>query len=88
MKLAKRVQLPASTLLGNLCIKSRNLYNVATWYVRQDFINLGNLLFYDDLYVMLRDHPCYVGLQAFAGAHPPPGGGPVRRRHRFAGAGR
>jgi len=71
MKLAKRVQLKPTGLLEDLCIKSRNLYNVANWYVRQDFFNLGNRLFYGDLYVMLRRHANYAGLQDMAGSHAP-----------------
>ena len=71
MKLAKRIQLRATRVLGDLCIKSRNLYNVANWYVRQDFFTLGNRLYYTDLYVMLRGHRTYVGLQQMAGAHAP-----------------
>jgi len=71
MKLAKRVQLKPTKLLEDLCIKSRNLYNVANWYVRQDMFNLGNLLFYTDLHAMLRHHETYVDLQALAGSHAP-----------------
>ncbi len=44
MMIAKRVQVPASRLLNDLCMLSRNLYNVANWYMRQDFYNLGNQL--------------------------------------------
>ena len=71
MKLAKRVQLKATPLLDDLCAKSRCLYNVATWYVRQDFFHLGNVLSYADLYAMLRGHACYTPLQGLAGAHAP-----------------
>ena len=71
MKLAKRVQLKPTGLLEDLCIKSRNLYNAANWYVRQDFFNLGNRLFYGDLYAMLRRHANYIGLQDMAGSHAP-----------------
>jgi putative transposase len=71
MKLAKRVQLVATPLLNTLCIKSRNLYNVANWYVRQEFFNIGERLFYGDLYSMLRHHYTYVELQRIAGSHAP-----------------
>ena len=71
MMLAKRVQVPASPLLDDLCALSRNLYNEANWYVRQDFFNIGSRLFYGDLHAMLRHHPAYVALQWLAGAHPP-----------------
>jgi putative transposase len=71
MILSRRVQVPASGLLDALCIKSRNLYNVANWYVRQEFFNLGERLNAGDLYAMLRYHHSYVELQDFAGSHPP-----------------
>ena len=71
MKKAKRVQLPASTLLHDLCIKSRNLYNVATWYVRQDLFHLDNRLYYEDLDAMLKHHHNYIELKNFTGAHAP-----------------
>ena len=71
MMVAKRVEVPASTLLDDMCMLSRNLYNVANWYTRQDFFHLGNRLFYGDLYAMLRGHAAYVALQDLAGAHPP-----------------
>ena len=71
MLIAKRVEVAASGLLDDLCMLSRNLYNVANWYVRQDFFNLGNILSYGDLYAMLRGHGAYARLQSLAGAHPP-----------------
>jgi len=71
MKLAKRVQLPASPILDTACALSKSLYNLANWYVRQDLFRLENRLFYTDLYAMLRHHPSYVALQAMAGAHAP-----------------
>ena len=71
MRLSKRVQLAASPLLHGACALSRALYNIANWYVRQDLFHLENRLFYTDLYAMLRHHPCYVALQAMAGAHVP-----------------
>ena len=71
MKLAKRVQLKPTKLLGDLCYRSRNLYNVATWYVRQEYFNLGEWLRYADLHAMLHNHHNYAELQAMAGAHAP-----------------
>jgi putative transposase len=71
MLIAKRVEVPASRLLHDLCALSRNLYNAANWYVRQDFFNIDNRLFYGDLYSMLRHHKDYMALQRLAGAHAP-----------------
>jgi hypothetical protein len=56
MLIVKRVEVVASRLLDDLCMLSRNLYNVANWYMRQDFFNIGNILSYGDLYSMLRWH--------------------------------
>jgi len=71
MMVATRVEVPASRLLDDLCMLSRNLYNVANWYTRQDFFHLGNRLFHGDLYAMLRGHGTYMALQRLAGAHAP-----------------
>ena len=44
MKLAKRVQVEPTKPLGDLCYQSSNLYNVANWYARQEYFNLGEWL--------------------------------------------
>ncbi|MFX0103165.1 MAG: hypothetical protein ACFFCS_26610, partial [Candidatus Hodarchaeota archaeon] len=71
MMLAKRVQLPATRLLSDLCTRSNNLYNVAMYYTRQEFFHLGNWLRYGDLYFMLRFHHNYSELGDLAGFQVP-----------------
>ena len=45
--------------LSKLCHLAKNLYNLANWYVRQDFFKLNNLLNYYDLDYILKDKQVY-----------------------------
>ena len=62
MRLTEQVQLPASKALSKLCHASKNLYNLANYYVRQEFFYLGNWLRYQDLWYMLKDKEAYGAL--------------------------
>ena len=48
-----------SNQLSKLCHLAKNLYNLANWYVRQDFFKLNNFLNYYDLDYILKDKEAY-----------------------------
>ncbi len=60
-----------STLLDEITISSKNLYNVATYVVRQRFFETCSWLRYHDLWKKLKTHECYLNLQMLCGSHPP-----------------
>ena len=62
MKLTEQIQLKKTPQLSYLCHLSKNLYNLATYYVRQEFFYLGNWLRYPDLWHMLKDKDIYKKL--------------------------
>jgi putative transposase len=62
MRLTEIIQVDYSKALSVLCHLTKNLYNVANWYVRQDFFNLNNLLSYNDLDFILKYHQAYRAL--------------------------
>jgi len=45
--------------LSKLCHLAKNLFNLANWYVRQDFFKLNNFLNYYDLDYILKDKRAY-----------------------------
>ena len=71
MQLVKRIQLRKTELLDKLCIKSKNLYNVALYETRRYFFNEGKPLFYRDLWRLLKEHKNYLEFKEIAGSHPP-----------------
>ena len=62
MKLTEVIQVNHSIELSRLCHIAKNLYNLANWYVRQDFFNLNNLLTYYDLDFILKNKQAYRSL--------------------------
>ncbi len=62
MRLAEQIQLNKTTQLSYLCHLSKNLYNLAHYYVRQEFFYLGNWLRYYDLWYMLKEKEPYKKL--------------------------
>ena len=62
MRLTEQIQLKNSVELSKLCHLAKNLYNLANWYIRQDFFNLTNILSYYDLDFILKDKPAYRSL--------------------------
>lgn len=64
MLLTEQIQLKYSKELSKLCHKTKNLYNLAMWYYRQDFFNLNNFLNYYDLDFMLKNKNAYKNLPA------------------------
>jgi putative transposase len=62
VKLTEVIQVEYSFELSKLCHLAKNLYNLANWYVRQDFFNLNNLLTYYDLDFILKTKQAYQSL--------------------------
>ena len=64
MKLTEQVQLKQSLEVSNLCHLSKNLYNLANYYIRQEYFYLGNWLRYYDLDFILKNKDVYKKLPA------------------------
>ena len=62
MRLTEIIQINSSRQLSELCHLAKNLYNLANWYVRQDFFHLDNVLSYYDLDFMLNQKQAYRNL--------------------------
>ena len=62
MRLTEQIQIKKTANLSYLCHLSKNIYNVANYYVRQEFFYLGNWLRYYDLWYMLKDKEAYKKL--------------------------
>ena len=62
MRLTEIIQVNKSEKLSDLCHLSKNLYNLANWYVRQDFFNLNSFINYYDLDFILKDKVTYQNL--------------------------
>ena len=62
MRLTEQIQIKKTAHLSCLCHLSKNLYNVANYYIRQEFFYLGNWLRYYDLWYMLKDKDVYKKL--------------------------
>lgn len=50
---------PLWKVCDDLCFKSKNLYNYANYIVRQEFINNGNWIRYNQLWKMMKDEDVY-----------------------------
>ena len=59
MRLSETIYINPSDQLSRLCHLAKNLYNLANWYVRQDFFKLNNYLNYYDLDYILKDKQIY-----------------------------
>ena len=64
MQLVERIQVIKTPELSLLCHRTKNPYNLANFYVRQEFFHLGNVLIYFDLDFVLRRLPAYQALPA------------------------
>ena len=62
MRLTEVIQIEYSFELSKICHLDKNLYNLASWYVRQDFFNLNSLLTYYDLDFILKNKQAYQNL--------------------------
>lgn len=71
MQLVQQVQLKRSRLLDNITFLSKNLYNLATYEVRQRFFKDRHWIRYIELWNTLKSHGAYQELQKTCGSHPP-----------------
>jgi len=71
MQLVKQVQLPRSKVLDAVTFASKNLFNVASYAIRQRFFLDQHWIRYHELWKMLKSHPDYAKLQELCGSHPP-----------------
>lgn len=62
MLLTEIIQVKPSKTLSYLCHKAKNLYNLANWYLRQDYFKLENILSYYDLDYILKEKEAYRNL--------------------------
>ena len=62
MRLTEQIQMKKRGDFSCLCYLSKNLYNLANYYVRQEFFYLGNWLRYYDLWFILKDKEPYKKL--------------------------
>jgi len=59
LRLSETIYINSSALISKLCHSAKNLYNLANWYVRQDFFKLNIFLNYYDLDYILKDKNVY-----------------------------
>src|SRR5262249_3493829 len=50
--------------LDEMCFKSKNLYNLTNYHIRQEFFNNGNILSYNSLDKILQKSEAYLELPA------------------------
>jgi len=62
MRLTEIIHVTHSQNLTKSCHLAKNLYNLANWYVRQDFFNLNHILTYYDLDFILKNKKAYQNL--------------------------
>ncbi|MHA1746482.1 MAG: RNA-guided endonuclease TnpB family protein, partial [Promethearchaeota archaeon] len=71
MQLVKQVQLRRSKVLEEVTFASKNLFNVATYTVRQRFFQDRHWIRYTELWQALKSHQDYVKMHKLCGSHPP-----------------
>ncbi len=71
MQLVRQIQLKKTPFLDEITLLSKNLFNVATYEVRQHFFTTRKWLRYINLWNLLRNHDAYTELQNRCGSHPP-----------------
>ena len=71
MQLVQVIQTNSTDLLEKIAFLSKNLFNVATYTVRQEFFKSGKWLRYNDLYRLLRTHRDYKLLHETCGSQTP-----------------
>jgi len=59
LRLSETIYLNSSEQISKLCHLAKNLFNLANWYVRQDFFKLNNFINYYDLDYVLKDKQAY-----------------------------
>ena len=70
-QLTIRIQLKPRPIFFDLCICAKNLYNRATYEVRQKFFQSGKWLQYTRLYHQLKKEPVYLALKELSDSYLP-----------------
>ncbi len=70
-QLAIRMQLKTRPVFTDLCTCAKNLYNCATYEVRQEFFRTGKWLQYTALYHRLKHEPVYLALKHISDSYLP-----------------
>lgn len=71
VKRVVRIQLPSTKLFEDLTLLAKNLYNSATYLVRQTYFETGKILRYYSINCSMREKEEYRKLQERAGSHTP-----------------
>ncbi|MHA1946177.1 MAG: hypothetical protein ACXAC6_17255 [Candidatus Hodarchaeales archaeon] len=70
-QLTIRIQMKSRPIFVDLCTRAKNLYNYATYQVRQEFFVTGKWLQYTTLYHQLKHEPVYLALKEISDSHIP-----------------
>jgi putative transposase len=70
-QLAIRIQMKPRPIFSDLCTCAKNLYNSATYIVRQEFFQTGNWVQYTGLYHQLKHEPVYLALKHISDSYLP-----------------
>ena len=70
-QLTIRIQMKSRPIFVNLCTRAKNLYNYATYQVRQEFFVTGKWLQYTTLYHKLKHEPAYLALKEISDSYLP-----------------
>ena len=70
-QLTIRMQMKSRPIFVDLCTRSKNLYNYATYVVRQEFFATGTWLQYATLYHKLKHEPVYLALKEISDSYLP-----------------
>jgi len=70
-QLTIRMQMKSRPIFVDLCTRSKNLYNSATYLVRQEFFATGKWLQYTTLYYQLKHEPVYLALKEISDSYLP-----------------
>ena len=71
MQFVRQIQFKRSKLLDEITFLSKNLYNLATYTVRQRFFSEHYWIRYHELWKLLKNNDSYQKLQETCGSHPP-----------------
>ena len=70
-QLTVRIQMKSRPIFIDLCTRAKNLYNYATYQVRQEFFVTGKWLQYTTLYHQLKHEPAYLALKEISDSYLP-----------------
>ncbi|MHA1946096.1 MAG: RNA-guided endonuclease InsQ/TnpB family protein [Candidatus Hodarchaeales archaeon] len=70
-QLTIRIQMKSRPIFMDLCTQAKNLYNYATYQVRQEFFATGKWLQYTAIYYQLKHEPVYLALKEISDSYLP-----------------